>query len=184
MQATLPVEQLRDVNAPEDFHPFRVVVIYDNLSAGQRAMITLTSLVDQFRGGRVELRPQLWRFDLLESTAWFDLALADGICADMLIVSTSRTEGLPAKVSGWLTLCLARKQGTGAAIVALPGSAGESDTPRFHFLKSAAVDAGLEFFTPRSSAAPGASLPAAIRSQPSAGMIRQAQPYQHGGLNE
>ncbi len=147
-------------------------------------MSTLMTLVDQFRGGRVEMRPQLWRFDLLENAAGFDLALAEGTSADMLIVSTSSTEGLPAQVKGWLTLCLKHKQGTGAAIVALPGAAGESDTPRFHFLKSAAVDAGLEFFTPQSSTAANASLPLVNAPHAPVGLRRQAQPYQHGGLNE
>ena len=47
MQATLPAEW--DVNAPEDFHPFHVVVVYDNSGAGQRAMSTLMTLVDQSR---------------------------------------------------------------------------------------------------------------------------------------
>ena len=77
------------IEVNNDSNVFNVVVAYDNLRAGQRAMRTLTSLVDQFRGTRVEMRPQLWRFDLLDEPQCFRAALHDAIRADMLIVSTT-----------------------------------------------------------------------------------------------
>ena len=185
MNAALPAGRMHAVTDPDDSSILNVVVVYDNLGAGQRGMSILASLVDQFRGARVEIRPRLWRFDLLDDPQWFNAALDEAIRADMLIVSTGSTNShLPATVKGWLNQCLAGKQGFGGAIVALPGAADEPDTPRFQFLKSAAVEAGLDFFTPQSSVAAGASFPPAMELHSSARSIRVAQPFQHGGLNE
>jgi hypothetical protein len=184
MKAALPVTRMQDATDPDDSDVFNVVVAYDNLRAGQRAMRTLTSLVDHFRGTRLEMRPQLWRFDLLDEPQWFSAALHDAIRADMLIVSTTSTNNLPATVNGWLNQCLVRKQGTGGAIVALPGAVGEVDTPQFQFLKSAATEAGLDFFTPQPYVQPGATPSAAMRQPATFIKTRPVQPYQHGGLNE
>lgn len=185
MNAALPAGRMHAATDPDDSPILNVVVVYDNLGAGQRGMSILASLVDQFRGARVEIRAQLWRFDLLDDPQWFNAALGEAIRADMLIVSTgSMNSHLPATVNDWLNQCLARKQGFGGAIVALPGAASEPDAPRFQFLKSAAIEAGLDFFTPQSSVRADASLPLAIRPHPPARSIRVAQPFQHGGLNE
>lgn len=185
MKAALPIERMWDVTDPDDSHVFNVVVAYDNLRAGQRAMCTLTSLVDQFRGARVEMRPQLWRFDLLDKPQWFKAALADAIRADMLIVSTSSANNnLSPTVKVWINECLARNQSVSGTVVALPGAECDPKMPRFQFLKSAAVEAGLDFFMPQTSLESVAILPAAMLHQPSSEGLNSIQPYQHWGLNE
>lgn len=184
MKAAPPVERTQHLDAPEGSHLFSVVIAYDNLTAGQRAMHTLMTLVEQFRGEGVEMRPQLWRFDLLEDPQWFAVALSDAIRADMLIISTSSTENLPGSMNRWLSQCLACKESGGGAIVALPAAGGEADTLQFHFVRNATTEAGLDFFMPQASPKSGAALPSAMLHQPSSGGLKSVQPYQHWGLNE
>jgi hypothetical protein len=110
-------------------------------------------LGDLARGfdGEVEMRPQAWRFALLEDPAWYALAMADVVNADMLIIAASSGNELPAAVERWIKMCLARKRGSSAAVVALFGTAQDTDSPhsaRFQFVQSAANAAGLDFFAP------------------------------------
>ena len=100
---------------------------------------------------RGALRPQLWRFDLLQDSEWFALALADAINADMLIFSTSSAHGLSVIVENWLKLCIARKRGTSTSVIALLGPDDYLDEPvclRFRFVQGMASGAGLDFFAP------------------------------------
>jgi hypothetical protein len=127
------------------------VILYDDASAGHRAMHTATTLSNGRRGTWLEIKTQPWRFDLLDDPEWFALALADAINADMLILSVSRENSLPAMVEDWLKLCLMRKRGTDAAVVALLGPDDHLDEPvcpRFRFVQRVAEAAGLDFFAP------------------------------------
>lgn len=184
MNTALPAGRMHAVTGPDDSPILNVVVAYDNLVAGQRAMSFLTSLADEFQGTRVEMRPQLWRFDLLDHPQWFAPALAEAIRADMLIVSTGSSNGFSQTIQDWLEECLARKHGTGAAIVALPGAVGEQDSSRFQFLKSTSGEAGLDFFSPPPSGASTAALPTPLLIHPASGGSGRNQPYRHWGLNE
>jgi len=98
-----------------------------------------------------EIRTLPWRFDLLQDADWRDLASADALKSDLLIISTFSSANLPAAVWKWLAECLALKRGESAAVVALFGADGHMDhanSSRLQMLRSATHEAGLEFFAP------------------------------------
>jgi hypothetical protein len=131
--------------------PFpKVVVVYDDAPAGQQAMRTLTNLFPE-PTDRLQLVPRLWRFDFLEDTGCFTLALADALEADIILIATSSTDGLNISVQDLINSCLPRKRGNRAAVVALLGpeqAMDGADSPRWQFLEGAAHKAGLDFFAP------------------------------------
>ena len=153
MQAPSTVELTGDADVLQDPPVFRAVVIYDDVRAGARATSTLTALTAEFEGEMAEMRPQLWRFDLLEDPDWSAVALADAINADLLCLSTSGASAFSGTIEDWIKLCIAGKRGTGAAIVALLGSdnLNEPGSPQFQLVQSAAKCAGLDFFAPKLS---------------------------------
>jgi hypothetical protein len=130
------------------------VVIYDDVPAGNHAIGVLAKLFREPED-RADLRPELWRFDFLDHPDWFALALVGAINADIVVISTSSAHGLNASLENWITLCLTRKRGTRAAVVALFGSAESADGPasaRLQFVQDAAREAGLDFFAPAPAA--------------------------------
>jgi hypothetical protein len=134
-----------------DVPTLNIVIAYDDVPAGQRAMHTLADLGRNF-ADEMDLGPQLWRFEYLEDPDWRALATADAIKADILIVSTTSKSELPAAVENWLADCFVQKHGTSAAVVALLGAVDnidEPDSPRFQFIQRAALEAGLDFFAPQ-----------------------------------
>jgi hypothetical protein len=150
MKSSFPLEKAAGKTA-SDPPTINVVILYDDAPAGHRAMRTVAALNGNLFHQPAALRPQLWRFDLLQDAEWFALALADAINADMLILSTSHACGLSTDVERWLKLGLARKRGTSAAVVALLGPDDHLDEPgcpRFRFVEGVARNAGLDFFAP------------------------------------
>jgi hypothetical protein len=148
MQRAPLLTPFTDRNEPESERDFSVVIAYENLAAGHRAMRLFADLVEEHRG-HLTFRPRPWRFDLLADPEWRQFAAADARRADLLIISTGNDSDLPASVRSWVRLCLARKAGGG--VVALFGTEGQMDTadsPRLQFLKQAAEEAGLDFFAP------------------------------------
>lgn len=130
---------------------FKVVVIYDDLRAGQRAMHTFWSLVAGLPDQTEPLQPQLWRFDLLDYPHRFAWALAHSADADLLLLSVSKEGDLPPTADYWLEQWLAGKHGKRAGLVALLGPADEMDGPestRFQLVQAAARKAGIDFFAP------------------------------------
>jgi len=133
--------------------PFpKVVVVYDDVPAGQHAIRVLANLFHKPED-RLQLLPRFWRFDFLEDTDRFALALADATDADIIVIATSSSHGLNISVEDWIKSCLLRKRGSSAAVVALLGpeqGMDGQDSPRFQFLQGAARKAGLDFFAPES----------------------------------
>ena len=151
MRSSFPLEQAVVRTNTADVPAFNVAILYDDTPAGHRAMRMVAALNAKLSDAQLPLKPQLWRFDLLQDSEWFALALADAINADMLILSTSNAHGLPTKVESWLKLCIARKRGTNAAIVALLGPdphLDEQASPRFRVVQGMARNANLDFFAP------------------------------------
>lgn len=145
----LPASLISEVDDNSD-QAFNVVIAYEDLPAGQRAMQIFSNLASD-HGNDFILQPQPWRFDLLADPDWAEFAAGDALRADLLVISTSGGSDLPAHVRSWVTACLARKRGGSGAVVALLGTAGnmeDADSERLQFLQSAAEEAGLEFFAP------------------------------------
>jgi hypothetical protein len=135
---------------------FNVMILYDELAAGQRAMQLFTSLADE-HGDQFEFRPQIWRFEFIADPDWRPLVDEEALRADLFVVAMTGQTDLPAGVRAWFKTSLSAKQGAGAALVALLGKDGDLDTPassRFHLLQQLAYENGLEFFSPTSTSIP------------------------------
>jgi hypothetical protein len=131
-------------------HVFNVMVLYDSLAAGQRAIQLFTHLPDA-RSTDLEFRPLIWRFDLVADRNWCERLNEDGFCADLVIISATDRGDLPRALTNWLRTCLGRKKGTNAGVVALLGEDGHMDpssSPRLQFLRYLVTSAGLAFFAP------------------------------------
>jgi hypothetical protein len=127
-----------------------VVIAYDDVPAGQHAMHILADVAANF-GDTLELRPQLWRFQFLEDLDWRTLAAKDVLNANMLIISTSSENELPATVRSWFSSCLTQRRGANLAVVALLGTADKMDepySPRFQLIQRAARETSFDFFAP------------------------------------
>jgi hypothetical protein len=189
MQQAQLLTPFSDRNELESERDFSVVIVYENLAAGHRAMRLFTDLVEEHKGN-LRFRPKPWRFDLLADPEWRQFAAADARRADLLIISTGNDSDLPASVQSWLRLCLAQKSG-GGGVVALFGTEGQMDSaesPRLRFLKQAAEEAGLDFFAPpapdngaecrRTRAAMSGAI------QAGKGALHPAAANRHWGINE
>ncbi len=131
-------------------HPLRVVIIYNGIIAGKRALRVMSELARNM-GETIELQPSPWSFDLLADAGWAEMAADDAAHADILIIATHCTHPLPAAVGRWTESAIRRKQGTAAAVVALFGPEGNPDGPdsfRLEAIQTAASRADLEFFAP------------------------------------
>ena len=151
-QNRLSIEQTPEADEASVFPFPKVVVVYDDVPAGQHAIRVLANVFHKPED-RLQLLPRFWRFDFLEETDWFALALADASDADIIVIATSSNDGLTISVEDWITTCLPRKRGSSAAVVALLGPEQDidgQDSPRLQFLEGAARKAGLDFFAPKS----------------------------------
>jgi hypothetical protein len=130
--------------------PCQIVIAYDTVAAGRRAMRLVSSLRSNEELD-CEIRPLPWRFDLPEDPDWRDLATADAVKADVLMISSFLQSNLPPAVWKWIAECLELKRGETAAVVALFGADGQmdhADSDRLQLLTKAAREAELAFFTP------------------------------------
>lgn len=133
-------------------HQLRVVIAYNEITAGKRAMRVMTDLGRQL-GEDINFLPFPWSFDLLSDTDWGEVAAGDAVRADILIIATSSTNPLPPAVGRWTASAISRKQGTAAAVIALFGpeeNPDGADSSRLEIIQSAAREAGLAFFAPGS----------------------------------
>lgn len=140
-----------NTGAPDQNPSLRVVIAYDDVAAGKRAMRVLTNIAAS-TDAPIEFEPMPWPFNLLEDVDWYRVAASDVVKADILIIASSAKVGpLPSAVGRWTEAAIRQKQGTSAAVVALFGPENYPDdetSPRVDSLRSAAAEAGLAFFTP------------------------------------
>ena len=153
MQAACLTDEVNPAaDSIERDHFLQVIIAYDDLAAGRRAMRLLADIGRQL-GEQTEFTPMPWSFDLLADVDSSEAAASDAVQADILILATSAKVGpLPVAVSRWTEGAIRRKRGTSAAVVALFGPDGcpdEDATPRVEFIRKASLEAGLDFFAPR-----------------------------------
>ncbi|MEQ2010087.1 MAG: hypothetical protein ABMA26_25165 [Limisphaerales bacterium] len=135
---------------PEAVQALRVVIAYNEMAAGKRAIRVMTDLGKSL-GEAVEFHPLPWSFDLLSDTDWGEVAANDAIKADILIIATSSEQPLPTVVERWATDAISKKRGTPAAVVALFGPEEKPDgrsSSRMEAIRAAAHRAELAFFAP------------------------------------
>jgi len=151
MQATpFTDEASLDTDSPDQSQPLRVVIAYDDLAAGKRAMRVMTDLAKSL-GDNLKFEPLPWSFDLLTDVDWREVAASDAVNADILIIAMSSAHPLPTSVGRWAEDAIDRKRGTTAAVVALFGSEENpdgADSLRVEAIQTAARQAGLDFFAP------------------------------------
>jgi hypothetical protein len=97
---------MRHCGETESIPPLKAFVAYDDLAADHRAVAVLRKRLSH-SDEPVELKPVLWRFGLMMADAWRDLAAADTIDSEMIVISTSEADAVPASIDAWVATCLA-----------------------------------------------------------------------------
>jgi hypothetical protein len=120
-----------------------VVIAYEDLETGKRAMKTYEYMVEQL-GGQCLFANQMWKFDVLAVPKLKEIAAKDAAAAEIIIVSAHEGKQLPKDVKAWIELWLSYKT-QATALVGLFG--GESvDAPVRRYLAEVAKRARIEFF--------------------------------------
>ncbi len=84
-----------------------VVIIYDDFAAGERAVRTLMRLKTESAPSTL-LMPVPWSFDFLSELPWRSKAIRDVDTADLIILSISQPDEMPAAINHWISTCLRR----------------------------------------------------------------------------
>jgi hypothetical protein len=169
---------------------FHVVMAYDDFTAGKRAMDACNFLGFQLGDG-VELRSNMWKFDILRHARLYEMAVEDAIEADVIIVANASDAGLPDEVVSWIDAWVPRKRGQTAALVALLDFTGDSrEAARTQaLLKRAAAGAKIDFLphgieSPEPSARAAATPPPQPASRPAADRLASGSGPEGWGLND
>jgi len=128
----------------------KVVIIYDDFAAGQHAIRTSKSLLDQLSD--FEFQTTLWKFAVLRSPKLKEMAAQDAAEADVVIVAAHVRGELPTDIKSLLELWVERKKQGPTALVAMLGGAegnieGISQTQ--HYLQEVANRGHSDYFVRR-----------------------------------
>jgi len=138
-----------DPDSTDSKQGLRVVIAYDDLAAGKRAMRVLAEL-SKGLGEALELQPFPWSFEVLLDANWRGAGTNDAAVADILMIATSGATPFAPRIARWIETIIRQKQGTDAAVVVLVGEESKS-VPGLDWLSSIqgmALRAGLAFFAP------------------------------------
>jgi hypothetical protein len=137
----------------EEHHAIKVVIAYEDVPAGQRAMSTCKRLFEQL-GQDFEFQTILWKFEVLRVSQLKRLAAQDAAEADLVIIATHGQRGLAAEIKDWIESWLGQKGEGDRALVALLGGAEERAKGRLQarrylqdYLQEAAQKANVDFFS-------------------------------------
>lgn len=181
----------------EDKPAVSVVMAYEDIPDGQRAMKTYNGLVNVL-GRDCEFHYELWKFEALQVPELRTVAAGQARDADMVIIAT-HSPNLPRSLKSWIAAWSAgagARPGRPCALVALLAACGEwhpGSVPVFTDLADAAAVAGLEFFS-HFDEAPAPTAPAQAfsrlreRAETTSTVLEQilkrSRPTPHGGINE
>lgn len=144
---------------PESKPIFRLVLIYEDMASGKRAMRTCQALIDKI-GEEFEFRNSLWSFDVLQLSKTQSEAAHEAAAADMIMIAARGTEPLPEFVSRWIENWAGQKRSRRGALVALIET-GEhfvrGTSPVHSYLRGIAENAPLDFFCQETSSSPARS---------------------------
>jgi hypothetical protein len=120
-----------------------VVIAYEDLETGKRAMKTYEYMVQQL-GDQCLFADQMWKFDVLAVPKLKEIAAKDAAAAEIIIVSAHEGNELPAQVKAWIEMWTAYKTEASALVALFDG---ETETnPIRTYLAEVARRAGIEFF--------------------------------------
>jgi len=120
-----------------------VVIAYEDLETGKRAMKTYDYLVEHL-GDQCLFANQMWKFDVLSVSKLREIAAKDAAAADIIMIAAHEGNQLPREVKAWIEQWLSYKTHA-SALVGLFGV--ESvDNPVRDYLAGIAKRAKIEFF--------------------------------------
>src|SRR6185437_1781183 len=120
-----------------------VVIAYEDLETGKRAMKTYDYMVEQL-GDQCLFTNQMWKFDVLPVPKLKEIAAKDAASAEIIIVSAHEGKQLPDEVKSWVELWLSYET-QATALVGLFG-AENPENPVRNYLADVARRAKIEFF--------------------------------------
>jgi len=120
-----------------------VVIAYEDLETGKRAMKTYEYMVQQL-GNQCLFANQMWKFDVLAVSKLKEIAAKDAATADIIIVSAYEGRELPSEVKTWIDLWLSYKTEAGALVALCHGQAEQN--PVRTYLNRVAQHGKMEFF--------------------------------------
>ena len=167
-----------------------VVIAYEDLETGKRAMKTYEYMVKQL-GDECLFANQMWKFDVLGVPKLKEIAAKDAAAAEIIIVSAHEGRELPAAVKAWIDLWISYKTEASALVGLFDGESAES--PARSYLADIARRAKIEFFC-QPGIWPGSSVTRSTNtlSQPQnnktltflATATREVPSFPHWGINE
>ena len=121
-----------------------VVIAYEDLETGKRAMRTYEYMVQQL-GNQCLFANQMWKFDVLALPKLREIAAKDAAAAEIIMVSAHEGRELPADVKSWIEMWLGYRTGATALVGLFDG---ETElTPARTYLADVARRANIEFFS-------------------------------------
>ena len=127
---------------------FSVVIVYEEVAAGQRAMRLIRDLASG-NESHTGYEPSLWKLAMLLVPKFRELAAGEAAAADMVIVAAQDRETLPVALQGWFESWPPRRPANRGALVALLELTDESVEVRgetLMFLRRAAAQTEMDFF--------------------------------------
>lgn len=121
-----------------------VVIAYEDLETGKRAMKTYDYMVEQL-GNQCLFTNQMWKFDVLTVPKLQEIAAKDAAAAEIIIVSARGENPLPAQVKGWIESWLSFKTQATALVGLFDNES--ADSPARNYLAEVARRANIEFFS-------------------------------------
>jgi hypothetical protein len=171
---------------------FEVLVVYEDFVAGRRAGDTCSFLLSQL-GDEFEFRSEMWKFEILRNPKLVEIAAAEALEADVIIVASRGTAPLPREVTNWIERWLPlRVERTGALIIAqIEGSMilKRAATAVYAYLEKVAATAKMDFlphfFAGAEKASPSRPPLAPEVSSPHWDeLIQRPATTRHWGINE
>ena len=128
----------RDINSA-----LNVVIAYEDLETGKRAMKTYEYMVQQL-GDQCLFANQMWKFDVLAVPKLKEFAAKDAAAAEIIIIAAHEGRELPVEVKSWIEMWLGYKTEAGALVGLFDGES--ENTPARNYLAEVARRAKIEFF--------------------------------------
>lgn len=167
-----------------------VVIAYEDLETGKRAIKTYENMVQQL-DEECLFANQMWKFDVLAVPKLKEIAAKDAAAAEIIIVSAHGGNELPPAVKAWLDLAMLYKTEASALVGLFDTHIIES--PVHAYLAERARRAKIEFFC-QPGIGPGSSITRSANTlaQPLetksfaflANATLDVPAFSHGGINE
>jgi len=125
---------------------FHVLMVYEDLAAGKRAMDTCKFLMAQVEE-EIKFRTSMWKFGILQNPKLGELAVGDALEADVIIVAARGQQELPPQVKAWMETWVPQKRGQAVALIAILARPAETEgpSPVQAYLKQVAAGAQIDF---------------------------------------